>query len=483
MDGSMIFTSLKQKGLYRAYEHHIVRLNPVLERMSARGMPVDPKAFAEVVALLERDYREAYAEMQRLVPDEVKARKWYKRQPREGGSQTETGQWFKLQPWKPSNQALIRYITHRGHPIPFDAKTQKNSTKALEVARLSRSTRDPLYSTVIHYRKAQTILKDHVRNWKPDESGRVHTSFYFDPATGQLSSRNPNIQNAPKHDDPEFGGYGRIFRSMVRARPGHTILEFDFKSFHAQTLAFEAQDADYLRLAKLDIHSYLAAHLVRDPDASRCLSWDDERLRAYLAGIKKAHKFVRDNKAKRAILGYGFGMGAGKLYDMNRESFDSKAEAKRTIDMLNGIFPIANRWRDRIRQKAHDQGYLISRHGYIRYFWEVLRWKGGEWKPGGDDSEAAIAFLPANDAFGEIKDRILTIVSQGLDERYGLINTVHDSLVFECPDELISCAVDDVRRIMEAPSKVLIDPVVAPNGLSVEVDVQGGPSWGEMRPL
>jgi DNA polymerase I-like protein with 3'-5' exonuclease and polymerase domains len=203
-------------------------------------------------------------------------------------------------------------------------------------------------------------------------------------------------------------------------------------------------------------------------------------LREYLARIKKAHKFVRDYKAKRAILGYGFGMGAKKLYDMNKESFENVKDAKRTIDMLNGVFPITAKWRTTIRQKAHDQGYLISRHGYIRYFWEVFRWQGGEWKPG-DDSESAIAFLPANDAFGEIKDRMLVIAEQGLDERYNMINNVHDSLLFECPDPLVEEAKERIKLIMEKKSDILVSPIVAPNGLSVEVDVQAGSDWANIK--
>lgn len=478
-----LFSDLHEKGLWRGYHNHVVRLNAILERMSARGMPVDPETFSTVVTTLKSDFEKARALMQTLVPIEIRAIKVYKREPKDKtGKMLMGGVWVRVLPWSPSNKGLLDYIKHMKHPVPSDYKSGKETTNKMELARLSRSTKDVLYATVLTYRKAQTVLSNHIKNWRPGPDGRVHTSFYFDPATGQLSSRRPNVQNAPKHDDPEFGGYAKLFRSMIRARPGHTILEFDFKSFHAQTLAFEAQDADYLRLAKLDIHSYLAAHLVRDRDAGRCLGWDDKSLGDYLSRIKKENKFVRDNKAKRAILGYGFGMGYTKLYDMNKESFDSKREAKATIDMLNGIFPRAAKWRDEIRQQAHEQGYLISRHGYIRYFWEVYRFKGGVWTPGGDDSESAIAFLPANDAFGEIKDRILVIVERGLDERYGLINTIHDSLLFECPNDLAEEARVTIKGIMEERSSVLINSI-APLGLSVEVDVQGGSDWAHMKGL
>jgi hypothetical protein len=476
-----LISVMQQKGLWRSFEEQVVGLEPVLLDMSERGMPVQPATYAQVKKILTDNMATAKATMQQIVPDavrlELKLRVSYKRAPRKvtAAHFQIDGQWYRWKIWSPSNKGLLAYIRYKGHPVPTDYKSKKETTKALEIMRLSRATQDPLYKAVIDYRKAQTILKNHMKNWVPGDDGRVHTTFYFDPATGQLSSRRPNTQNAPKRDDPEFGGYANTFRTMIEARPGHVLVEFDFKSFHAQTLAFEAEDRDYLRLAKLDIHSFLAARLIREPRAEVCLSWSDTELAEYLAWIKANYKFIRDEKAKRAILGYGFGMGWKKLYDMNRESFDDQKDAKRTLAVLDETFPIAKRWRDTIRQQAHEQGYLTSRYGYIRYFWEVMRWKGGTWSNGGEDSEAAIAFLPANDAFGHMRYCMLQIRRLGLDARYGLINNVHDSLVFECPESLLDEAMQ-VKVIMEEPSKVLVNSI-CPNGLAVEVDVQVGRNW------
>jgi DNA polymerase I-like protein with 3'-5' exonuclease and polymerase domains len=481
---------MQRMGLWNSFERQVVGLEPVLCDMSLRGMPVDPVIYAEVLALLKTDMALAKKEMQALVPPELRKVKVYKKTPKrvteahfqadvttaDGVGKKEWRQWL---PWTPSNQALVGYMKHKNHPVPKDFKGDKDTTNKMELARLYNSTKDPMYKKVLGYRKAQTVITNHMKNWLPGEDERVHSTFYFDPATGQLSSRRPNVQNAPKRDDPEFGGYAKAFRSMVKAKPGHTILELDFKSFHAQTLAFEAEDADYLRLAKIDIHSYLAARLVRESRFSQCLSWPDAELAEYLRWIKKNHKFVRDEKAKRAILGYGFGMGAKKLYQMNRESFDSQRDAKLVLDTLDGCFPVCKAWRTAIKLKAHEQGYLISRYAYIRYFWEVMQWRGGEWRPGGDDAEAAIAFLPANSAFGEMRTKMLEIKRLGLDSRFNLINNVHDSLVFECPTELIGQA-GEIKAIMESASTTLINSI-CPNGLSVEVDVQIGPDWGNMK--
>lgn len=469
-----LFHDLQQKGLWRGYMRHVVGLEPILCQMADRGMPISRARYEAITSRLDSECATLKAEMQALVPNEVKTLKVYKRKP------------SVYLPWAPSNKGLIRYMRHRGHTVPTDYKTKKETTGELELKRLARSTDDPLYWKVLAYKKLSTVLDNHLPGWRPDADDRVHSTFYFDPATGQLSSRRPNLQNAPKHPPKDIKGLetnpADLFRSMVEARDGHVLLEFDFKSFHAQTLAFEAEDRDYLRLAKLDIHSFLTAHLVRDVQSEHCIGWPDDQLRAYLGQIKRKWKFERDYKAKRAILGYGFGMGWKKLYEMNRESFTSQSEAKRTTEMLDALFPRCKKWRDEIRERAHSQGYLISRHGYIRYFWEVFRFKyksGQSIASPGDDSEAAIAFLPANDAFGEIKDRMLTLNERGLLARYGLINQIHDALVFECPLSLEEEARTIVPAVMCAPSEILVNSI-CPGGLSVEVSILRGKRWNEM---
>lgn len=208
----------------------------------------------------------------------------------------------------------------------------------------------------------------------------------------------------------------------------------------------------------------------------------DDELREFLGWVKKNHKYTRDAQCKHALLGYNNGMGYRKLYLQYTEFFDSMGQAKHVMQLLDEIFVDAKKYREAICQKAHEQGYLISRHGYIRYFWEVFRWQGGEWSHG-DDHEAALCFFTQNDAHGELKDRIIMLADRSLDERYGLLNTIHDSILFECHNELVVECRDTVKEIMEKPSEVLIDPVSAPGGLSVKVDVQGGPSWGEMKGL
>lgn len=505
-----LLSDLHNAGVGTGYQKYVLELEPILEGMGKRGMPVSPATHAEVTAKLEEMIADCEGAMQTLIPDEVRAchpKSGYKKVPKDTTGMVQRDfpvyhkdpklakigvldnekicetRWCRLDPWKPSRDGLIRYMRHMNHSIPTNYKTGKQTTVEDEIERLLKKTRDPLYAAVLQYRQVGTVLNNHLANWAPSEDARVHPVFYYDTGTGQLASRRPNAQNAPKHGEVGSGKkeLANLFRSMVQARPGHTLVEFDYRSFHAQTLAFEARDKDYMRLAKLDIHSYLTAHLVRHPERDRLLQLPDEVLKERLAEIKGANRRIRDERAKRAILGYGFGMGWRKLYMMNRDSFSNMGEAKQVMDTLNGLFPRACQWRDKVRQQAHDQGYLLSRYGCIRWFWEVFKWDGTKWAAGGDDSEAAVAFLPANDAFCHIKDAMRRLNALDALNKYQLINQIHDALMFEIPDVHLQEALCVVSAEMSRPSEVLVDPIVAPTGLSVEVGISLGKSWDKME--
>lgn len=486
-------------GLARGYQRYVLDLEPVLKGMSKRGMPVTPRRWAEVKVELSELQAAAEKAMRALVPEALwpfSPKQGYKKAPKDTTglvqrpffskarpSEVEM-RWVRLEPWKPSTKNLVAYMLFKRHPVPKDYKTERDTANEEELTRLARTTKDFLYSAVLSYRQIGTVLNNHIKNWEPRGDGRVHPTFYYDTGTGQLAARRPNTMNAPQ---TSYGAEMKKeladkFRSMVEAEDGKTLVSFDYKSFHAQTLAWEAEDEAYLRLAKLDIHSYLTAHLIRHPDRDRVLGWSDGELGDFLRRIKKEHKAIRDGKAKRAILGYGFGMGYRKLYNLNRDSFDSQGDAKRVVDTLNGLFPKADTWRTSVRQRAHDQSYLISRYGCIRWFWEVFTWVNGSWKAGGEDSEAAIAFLPANDAFCHIKEAMLELECRGLLDRYGLVNQIHDALMFECPDALLEECTGTVREVMERPSPVLVNSIT-PGGLDVKVGVAMGKRWNEMREI
>ena len=254
----------------------------------------------------------------------------------------------------------------------------------------------------------------------------------------------------------------------------------DYRSFHVLTLGYEAQSADYIRLARLDPHSFVAANLLHLPGSKTCLELPDAELKAYLKEVKKRHETVRNKQAKPGILGYGFGMGAAKLYELNQEAFQNFEEAAGVIDMLNHLFPAVAQYRLDSPELAHRQRYLISKMGCIRWFMNVKTkdFASGQWKHG-KDWEKAIAFRPANIAFCIIKLAKLRLKARGLTGKFGLVNNIHDAMLFICPNKYLEECLHVGKEEMERP----VPQVTAPDGSPFwcETEVKLGPNWAAME--
>lgn len=444
---------------------------------------------------------------------------------------TQVTRWFRQKPFLPgSSQQMVAYLKLKKYAVPMDPKKKRPTTAKKEILKLAVKHEDRFLQKSVEFKEFHKIRSTYM--WQLDDNTTfqpvepittpeqqaawdrirmVHTQFTYAPGTGQLSSRAPNIQNQPKN-----GMLAKKHRKTVRAKPGYRLIELDYTAYHALTLGFEAKDPTYMWIAARDIHSFVAGHLLKvpgyekwrdlatrqDEELTQILKWWKRREEKEFHGARGpvAFKWYRDFKAKPAILGIGFGLGDTKLWLMNEESYASKKEAGATRGMIKELFPKVFAFQDWAREEAYQQKCLISKHRYIRWFWDVYRWQrlepGVDWRKSsdirrgndgevyrkvwGNDSEAAIAFLPANDAFGHMKEVMIDMEAAGLMERYGFINNIHDALVFHCPIKLAEECVETIRPIMERKSLVLKNAVV-PDGLSCGVEASWGENWAEME--
>lgn len=385
--------------------------------------------------------------------------------------------WATLMPFKTSPKQLKNYANYRGHQIPMNAKRKRAMDKdGLE--RLAHRYKDPLYTQVIAHREANKMAVTYGLGWMPHGDGRIHSVFGNTPATGQSSSTGPNAQNRP--NPSKMGELAEEFGRSIEAPEGYVLIEGDWRSFHALTLAEEAKDWNYLRLARLDIHSYLTAHLIKDPKRGVALAWPDGELMEYLKWIKKTYLRIRNLKAKPAILGYGFGLGAGTMFGMNRDSFKDKKETQLVIDTLSAEFPEAAQYRIDSPELAHKDKRLVTRFGAVRWMWNAKTWdvKTRTWEHG-KDWEKAIAFRPAANAFGHKKFVMRLLQAQGLLERWGLINDIHDALLFCCPVELAEECTYGLWHAMRTPSQTIIMP--DGSGFWCDAEIKMGRNWTDMQ--
>jgi DNA polymerase I-like protein with 3'-5' exonuclease and polymerase domains len=373
----------------------------------------------------------------------------------------------------------------KGHKVPKsreqdDSGNDKDTTAKKELMRLAHRTGDDFYLRVIEYRELGKMRGTYIQGFAPHADGRCHPTFTFDTGTGQLAARNPNSTNFPKHVR-----LAKAIRRMIAAPIGQVLVETDYRSYHVLTTGYCAEDASYMRMARLDMHSFVAGCFTGAWKPQVIEESDDallDRFRWFKTDADR--KRIRDKQAKPAILGVGFGMGARRLYQENLEHFSGEKTAKQFLDLLQHLFPKVFAWQKCIRQQAHDQTFLKSPFGHIRRFYEVFVWdyKSATYK-NGDQAEEAVAFLPANCAFGNIRLAAKELQRQGLDSEFGLCNHIHDSWVWAFDSRRLDEFVERVIPVLTAPSKVLVHPVVAPQGLTVDVEVQAGPNWAEMKEI
>lgn len=403
--------------------------------------------------------------------------------------------WCRIEPFKASSQQLIRYLKYKGYKVPTTLKDGRETTGKKELQELWESTGDELLGNVIRIRSYNKMLTNDIPNWIPDKDGVVRTTFKFDPPSWQLNSVKPNIQNASKHPKEwelfgktasELTLIGQRFRRIVKAPPGRCVVEFDKTAFHVSMMGFEARDPLYIKWAPY-MHTIFTSYIVGEP-----IPIEGEIDHDKLGYVKKKYKNIRDGQAKPTVLGNQLGLGHHKLFYMNKSFIDgegkrqigieSKKRAKYLQEFLGSLFPKVEDYKKRIKEEAHYKSFLLSNYGCLRWFHDVLRWdyKSRSMKNGSEAEEAQSHKIQSN-AFGMIHSEALDMAetSEILEEHH-YANTIHDSFIFFPEIEKRERCIEEVYGYMMKPERVLSDPVCAPGGLVVGVEIMAsceGGNW------
>jgi hypothetical protein len=452
-----------------------------------------------------------------------------------------------MEEFKPgSSQQVIKYLDFKGYKIPkkkVRGKAERDTSAKDQLQPLWEETGDDLLLKCIYMRELDNMKNTFVDGWQVRSDNRLEAEFLFKPATGQLST-SPNIQNAPargtKYSSKGYEDLAKQFRRMIQPKIGHSLVSADWSAFHINTLAFEAQDALYMRVGRIDPHSFLTAHmlksdlpesvkklkkakpsgilkedwiaqidkdeeaLVRLNNLENWLDLNDEDLTDQLGWIKENYSFIRNAQAKRALLGMGFGMKVHRFFKENRYAFKTKAEPERILRLIKKLFPLTFvDYHEYIKNLADKQTYLITRYGSIRRFFDVYDWRllkgpkspregelivknarGQYWsRKDGSSSNEAIAYNPANDAFGKKKEAMRDFWDyngENLVKKYRLINEIHDDLMWEIEDSLLYEAIPIIKSVMESPARYLKNNL-CPDGLITGVEIKIGKTWADMK--
>lgn len=410
--------------------------------------------------------------------------------------------WFWQLPFNPdASQQILKFIRDSGEQPGKAKKTRKDTGNKETLKRLAKKTGNPIYTTILEYKAVKKVDSTYAvgakkRIWT---DGRLHPQWTGRPSMGRDSYVSPNIQNVIADKD-KSQNLAAGFRECIVASPGCWLLEVDFAGIEGIETGWLSGDPDYIRLAYLGVHAYLASHLIGQPAS---LSWSDADLSMYFAEIKKSHPFPYD-KAKRCVHGNNYGLTIHGMVENFPEVYPDLKAAKVVQDLYYAVAPKLAAFHTRMRDRADHLGrlggpavddyYQLTQTGeyhpyaYRHWFWGVqsLRpmtetdyrkakyasQKRGESKPRGviilngrpfrvylgEDSKRVIAFYPQSIAAGRLKEAELELFHPESpdfigDRYYGrtpLRAPIHDSLLMEVPgrelDYVVEQSVGNMRR-------------------------------------
>ena len=513
---------LPEAGLAEVYAKDVQGLNALLIALDQRGLPVDHTARVDVAHQLSTERQQVLAAMQALVPPNAKRTKiWKRRKPSWGEILPKTVEVQTVEriaratktrparaviethyreqlPFVPSNSQLKAYAKVKGYRLPtvtdrYTGQTRETADEAALRRLALKHEQDPLFPFVLRYRELDRWLSTYVGRPTPtgltgglhmSPDGVLHYQYTHHPSTLRLAA---GVALTMPREGP--------VRSLFAAPPGHLFWGVDYAGIEALLVGYFARSERYQRLARLDIHSFYLAQILRlegelsDQDLPSD-TWSDDRLGAALAALKRRFS-QRRTAIKPLVHGGNYLMGpfeAQTVILKDQGIVMPLKQIKRLQALYWELFPEIPAWHRRVtglewadepgipiceQEGAYQRTWLRTPFGNWHQYYEVLRWeKRDRWIPMyGPDTKRCIAFLPQS--CGRF---ILTRAAQRLPAE------VQATLRLLLHDELLGiCRTEDLDHVLQVVQSTMETPIPELGGLVVKTAAKAGPSWGTMQ--
>lgn len=255
-----------------------------------------------------------------------------------------------------------------------------------------------------------------------DEHNVLHCSLnLIGTYTGRLSCSNPNLQAVAKATE--------VFKvkDVFTARPGMTMIQADYKQAEMRLVTHYTKDKTMRELIESDADLHSAT--------------------AELLSIPR-------NAAKRINFSVIYGIGYKHLAENLRVDLET---ARDYLERYHALYPGFRKLMNQCEDFAKKNGYIKMWTGRTRHF-NV---------PSADPHKAMSNLIQGGVA--EIVRVAISRLFPAITDIGGyMLLQVHDSVIFEVPDESLKVALPTIKKIME-------DFDFVPR---VGVDIEYGKSWG-----
>jgi uracil-DNA glycosylase family 4 len=440
---------LASRGMQQVAENDVVELLQVLRRMNQRGILVDKEALERFKKYLDNELDTLQSKLNDLAPASIRKyhpAKGYIRTPKDTTGMVlieavdkegeKVQRWAIKQDFLANSSSQVKdYMKAVGHDVPFSKKYAKETTDKRFLSRYASLYPTHIYDPVLEFRRVQK-LRGTYSSWPIGEDSRIHTRFSLAPATGRLSSQNPNVQNIPVE-----GKMADMFRDCLTASPGHVLLRRDYTGAEAILTGYFANDPAFMKLAAIGVYTYVLAKHANIP-----IDLNDPKLEKKLNKVKSQFKKAKEGeyvsqykKFKTLVLGICYGLGPDQMFEQNIGVFKSKTEARQLRKFFFGLFPSIEAYQNSAVLEARTTALVRNPFGYIRWLWDVP----------GLDGPKAIAQKPQSSLAAIIK-RAMRRIDESEIGQY-LIWQIHDELVLDVPKDKLEEVDAKLKEIMEAP--------------------------------
>ena len=330
--------------------------------------------------------------------------------------------------------------------LPVVAKTPKGAPSTAESVLVELADQGHELPSVILQHRGLSKLKSTYTDKLPEMvnpvTGRVHTSYHQAvAATGRLSSSDPNLQNIPVRSEE-----GRRIRQAFVPEPGWKMLAADYSQIELRIMAHLSGDEGLLKAfsAGEDIHRATAAEVF------------GASLEAVTADQRRSAKAIN--------FGLIYGMSA---FGLARQLGIERGAAQEYVDLYFERYPGVAAFMDRIREQAHEQGYVETLFGRRLYLPDINA-RNHQRRTA---AERTAINAPMQGTAADIIKRAMLAVDGWIEQAQPparLLMQVHDELVLEVEEGYVAQATEHLRQAMEGAASLDVP-------LLVEVGV--GEDW------
>ena len=392
----------------------------VLADMERTGVLIDAKQLNEYSTELNKKMLEIEAELQFLAGEK----------------------------FNPSSPKQIQAILFDKHQLPVLKKTPKGDPSTSEDVLSELAEQYVLPRKILFYRslaKLKNTYTDKLPLMMSPIDHRIHTNYnQIGTVTGRLSSNDPNLQNIPVRNEE-----GRRIRQAFIAPQGYKIISADYSQIELRIMAHLSQDQSLLSAFAndKDIHRVTASEVLTKPEAD--VTAEERR------------------RAKAVNFGLIYGMSA---FGLSKQINLPRKEAQFYIDRYFERYPGVQTYMEETRQLATQQGYVETLSGRRLYLPKIISGNAIE-KRG---AERAAINAPMQGTAADIIKTAMIKMSEWIKNQptgnIKMVMQVHDELVFEVKEELVSEYSALIKSIMENCYQLSVP---------LKVDVGVGNNWDE----